>query len=194
MASTRLNEGHRGALRALAIRVVDCPEETKAEDRAYKRAAPLVAKVVLKQYPEAEMKVLSKYDLTRRDACINLQLTAGGVEQFKFRDGEEAVVANTEYSCRHRIYSTDERTTEAVTAWRQCFDAKEAAIKRKLADYTAFIASATTFEQVLEIWPEAEEIAPRIRKNLPVALSEETVAAITADSNRRMKSEHRKAT
>lgn len=191
--ATRLNQEHREALYDLARRVVDCPDEAKAEDAAYKKAAPLVRKCVEVKYPAADMAVLSKYDLVRRDHCIQLQLTAGGVEEFEFRHDEPPPVVASRGSCYGRIHPADEKTTAAVSAWKLAKDANEKARDKKLEQYRAFVRSATTFEQVLEVWPEASALTPNIARNLPVAVSVETIDAIKADSARRIRQAARRA-
>jgi hypothetical protein len=185
MAQTRLLESHRDALRDLARRVVDCPAETKGEEVAYQRAAAVCRKIIEKQFPAADMAVFAKYEMTRPDACVRFQLTAGGVEQFCFRKGEEVTVPRAG-GCSSRIYMADERATEAVQKWVAAKAAKESATQTKLRQYYSFIGAAPNFEQVLEIWPEASQLAAVISKNLPIALSEADIAAITADSTRRL--------
>lgn len=185
MAQTRLLESHRQALRDLSRRVVDCPTETKAEEAAYQKFSPVARKIIEKQFPAADMAVFAKYEMTRQDRCVRFQQTSMGVEQFEFRAGEEVTIPRNG-GCSSRIYMADERATELLQKWVSAKDAKEKALEAKLNQYSAFIESARTFEQVLEIWPEAIELEPRIKKNLPVALSETTIADITADSKRRI--------
>lgn len=183
--TTRLNQGHRDALMTLAHRVVDCPAEAKAEEAAYQKAAAAVRKIVEKRFVPADMAVFKKYEMTQQDTCIMLQLTAGGVERFMLRSEDGVTVPAG--SCNRRIYLTDEKQTELVTTWVATANALKNAKEKKLNDYRAFIQSSTTFEQVVEIWPEANELASRIVGNLPIAVSEETLAAITADAQRRLK-------
>ncbi|MDE2096543.1 MAG: hypothetical protein KGL39_04795 [Patescibacteria group bacterium] len=203
MAQTRLLESHRSALRDLARRVVDVPAETKAEESAYQRCVPLVRKAVEKVFVPADMAVFAKYELARTDRCLNFQLTAGGyelartdrclnfqltaagVEQFCFREGDGMTVPSNR-GCSSRIYMADDRTTDAITKWKLAYDAQKNAREKKLEEYINFINSARSFEQVLEIWPEASELAPRIQSNLPVAVSEDTLASIKRDSARRI--------
>ena len=201
--TTRLNQAHRSTLKELACRVVDVPAEAKAEDAAYQKAAPLVRALVEAEFPPAEMKVLAKYECTRRDRCINVQAETGGVEQFRFRvkdpandyDGSEGeddnldhpVIPSRSGSCRNRIYIASAKTHAAVAAWVKAEDVRRKALKEKLDKYLAFIAAAATYEQVLEIWPEASQVSDSITRNLPMSLNNDMLAEIKADSTRRMK-------
>lgn len=198
--ATRLNKGHRETLSDLANRVVDVPAETKAEEAAYQKAAPLVRALVEAEFPPTEMKLLQKYECARRDRCINIQGETGGVERFNFRRSDandwddEGQDGNTEHplvpdrrgnSCRNRIYIANAKTHAAVTAWVKAYEIKKKALKEKLDKYLTFINVAATYEQVLEIWPEASQVSDSITRNLPVAINEEVIAEIKADSARR---------
>lgn len=187
MAQTKLLEWHRRELRALMYRVVDCPAEQKAEEQAYQRAAPLIRKMIEKRYPLADMEVLKKYEVLRTDDCVNIQLTAGGVEQFKFKTDEKVGVPRTG-SCSTWVFLADDKITDAMQKWTAARDAAKTALAKKQSDYVSFIETATTFEQIVGIWPEASELAPKIARNLPVALNDDVIAQITADSKRRLRS------
>lgn len=199
--STRLNSNHRSTLTALADKIVDVPAEAKAEEVAYQKAAPLVRALVEAEFPPKEMAILLKHEVARRDRCINVQGETAGVERFEFRKVSETddddengnqdhplVPNRPDYSCRNRIYIANAKTQTAVAAWVKAFDAKRKAYKEKIAKYHSFIAYAATYEQVLETWPEAEQVRDRIVQNLPMALSNEDLNAIKADSARRLKS------
>lgn len=199
-APTRLNARHRDVLENLARKIVDVPAEAKAEEAAFNRAESLVRAAVEAEFPPAEMKILAKYEVARRDRCINVQSDAGGVEQFVFhtRDtkleefedegaDETHPLVPDRYGCRHRIYIVNAKTWNVVHAWKTARDAKRKALNEKLDKYLSFVRSATTYEQVLEIWPEASQVQDRIVSNLPSTLSTEVLAEITADSKRRMR-------
>lgn len=199
--STRLNQHHRSTLSALAKRIVDVPVEAKIEEAAYQKAAPLVRALVEAEYPPAEMKILAKYEVARRDKCINVQGDSGGTERFRFRmaetnstsedwddeaDNSHPLVPDRG-GCRNRIYIANAKTWAAVNAWTRAFDTKKKALKEKLDKYLTFIGVATTYEQILETWPEAIEVADSITRNLPSTVNPEMLAEIKADSARRMK-------
>lgn len=190
---TRLNAGHRDTLNNFARQVVDAPDEQKVLDKAYNKAAPLVLKVVEKEYPEKDMVVLKKYECASRDACIDLKGPDSTTKRFLFKDPETApyVAKKTYYG---KFYLADAKTYEAVEAWHDAKQAVEKVINDKLSKLRAFIRAATNFEQVLEVWPEAKRVALHISKNLPVALNDADIASITADSLRRLKNEDKVAT
>lgn len=83
-SQTRLTANHRTVRSALVTRIVDCPVEIKAEASAYAKALPLARKVVEATFKPADMEVFAKYDLSRTDKCINVQLEDQGVVRFAF--------------------------------------------------------------------------------------------------------------
>lgn len=188
MSSTRLTNNHRTVLVALVSRIVDCPAEIKAEAAAYAKALPMVRKIVEATYPPADMAVLSKYKLAIPDECVRVRHADMSVQQFNFRKDDAPQVANR-YDCGNRMYLSDERQQKAIEAWVDAAKALTDATKKKREDYAAFINSAATFEQLVEVWPEAMQVADRIKINLPATVNPEMLARIKADSAARMKSQ-----
>lgn len=192
MSKMRLLVSHREALIAFAHKIVDCPEEAKAEDASYRNALPMVQRAIEKRYPLDDMAVLKRYELVRYLKEIRVQLTVGGIDQFTFRAGEEQQFAYTKdyYSSQSPVIAVDEKTTDAISKWVLAAKTLKAARAVKLAQYEGFIKNATTFEQVLEVWPEAGQVTS-IKRNLPAAVSEQTIAFIAADSKRRIRAAER---
>jgi len=178
MSKTRMNEGLRDVLKALAVKVITCPKEQAAEEKAYAKAAPLVLATVQKKYPPRDMRVLAKYDKASHDDCIKLQLGAGGVEQFDFRKEKGPIVAYKTYSSP--IYAADSKTTDAVSEWCAARDALKAAQKSKQDDYAALIMSATHLDDIIEVWPEAEQFRPKQGRAL-IPMSPDVLKRIRAD-------------
>lgn len=186
MAKIRLNEGYRDFLTTLARQVVKCPAEAKAEDAAYKAAAPVVRGIVVARYPAKDMAVLLRYQKAAPDECIHIQLTAGGVAKFKFRADESAPLA-PEGSCYGRMYLADEAATKVIETYRVALDAHAKALKAKLGDYCALIRGAVHLDEVEEVWPEATQLRERNSRTLPMVLSEDVIKRIKADAAMRMK-------
>lgn len=197
--TTRLNAAHRSTLKALVHRVVDVPIEAKAEEAAYQKAESLVRALVEAEFPPADMKILAKYESARRDRCINVRLDAGGDENFTFRnakrsdndyadsDSDEHPLVPDTRSCKNRFYLANAKTSAAVSAWRKAEDTRREELAAKISKYETFIDVATTWEQVLETWPEAAQVSDSIVRNLPAAINADTLAEIKRDSTRRLK-------
>lgn len=175
---TRLNSDHRRALIRLAGEIISAGPETKAASAAYKKAAPLVMRDLTDKYPVKDMKVLERYESASRDDCIRVQMTSGGVTQFKFAKGSGPLTPNR-YGCH--IYAVKADTTDAIQDWAAAVDAEKEALAKKMQDYRSLIDFSRTLEDVETIWPEAAKVRASVILNLPVALSDDVVARIAAD-------------
>lgn len=181
MAKLRLTQAMRTRLRHLANKVVSCPTERATLTAAYKTAAVAVRKAVEKSLPPADMKVLRKYDQAAVDDCIRLNLTAGGVVVFRFDEDTGPV------SIGCRIFLADEQTTAAYNSWKAADDTWHKALRTKLSDYDALIDGATYYQDVVEVWPEAEQLRTEFGGGSLIAFSPDVVARIRADVKTRAK-------
>ncbi len=185
MSSIKINQDDRVFLRDFARSSIQCPAEEKADKEAYAKAAPLVRRLVEDRYSPKDMKLLAKYEQARNDNCIRLNLTAGGVVEFQFRDPDKGplVPGPRGYGCTNRIYAAGQHETDAISASLAASAAVQKARSAKLADYNALISASYTLEQIEEVWPAAgAALRPRKGRALPVILSDEVVARIKADA------------
>ena len=182
MASVKLLVSHREFLSGFAKESVKCAAEEAADAKAYAKAAPLARKALQTKYPVKDMKVLQKYGVAKGDRCIRLQLTAGGVVEFKFR-GDDLPLRPNGYDCGRHIYATDEAATQAISASLDAEAAFKKAMADKLRDYGALIAHSTTLEQIEAVWPAASALRPRLARSVPVILSDDVIARIKADAS-----------
>jgi hypothetical protein len=185
--SIRMNDAHRSFLFSLAGQNVKCPAEEKAEAAAYDKASPLVRKIVEEKFPPKDMRLLVKYDCAAPDSCIKLQLTAGGITQFNFRDVKDAPLLPNGYECRSRIFASDATVSAAVGAHELACGALKKARAKIMDDYRALIWSTPTLEQIEAVWPEAKALRERLNKTLPVRLSQDVINRIRADVATRAK-------
>jgi hypothetical protein len=177
---TRLTQSGRASLSALVRRVVTSPVEAMLERNAYATAAPLVRTLVEARYPPADMAVMKRYDAAFPDSCIQLQLTAGGMVQFNFED--EGPLCPRNRGCTGRVYLADDAVTGAFEGWQRAVEAHHGALMRKHADYYALIQNARHFEDVLAVWPEAEECRSACGAGtVAIGLTEDVLARIRSD-------------
>jgi hypothetical protein len=187
----RLNTDDRKVLKALVKTIVLCPQEQKQVDDAYNLVKGKIREYVLKQWPETDMKVLRKYKLTESQTSFCVQLTPGGVEQFNFskEDALEVPDSTAIYSGGYNrvIAVLDEKLTKLVNNWKTSKDLHTEVLAKKQGMYFSFIDSAKTFEQVLEVWPEAAQVSNQILSYLPSIVSDETISLIKKDVATRTK-------
>jgi hypothetical protein len=160
-----LHKAHREALKHLRDTVVRCLTEESAVKSAYRKAAPLVRRVVETEYPVKDMKVLLRYEAAERDDCIKLRMAHGAVQDvmFNFDDKNGPLVVRKTYS--GKFFLADDATTEAVLSWRTAKEARDKTLSQKKRDYATLIEAARTLEEVEVLWPEAKQIREAFAKN-----------------------------
>lgn len=174
MRKTRLNGTYRQRLKTLVQEIVQAPVEEAIMIAANIAVAPLILAVVNAKYPVADMAILKKYEAASPDRCINIQGPSQGVSEFKFLTVESAplVARNCHWN---QIYLIDQETLDLFLAWEEAETKWDDALKTKRSDYYSLINSSTTFEQVIEIWPEASRLLTKISPHTAVALLNEDI-------------------
>lgn len=184
MAKRRLTQWMREKLISYATETVKPAAETKALDAAYKKAAPLVRKIVEAKYKPADMAICAKYELTQPDACIRLQLANGAVQEFEFVE-DDGIPIVTRGSCYSRMYVADEKASAAIDAWAAARDAFKAEAKKRIAAYTALVQGSSTVEDVQAVWPEVSSLLPA--DNALIALGPAEMDILAADQKERQR-------
>lgn len=187
MAKTKLNMKHRSRLRALAANLVEQTTDKSARDEAHARAAKHISEQVAAMYPAGDMAVLLKYGLARTDRCI--YVTRGGADfdlfTFEVDDPLIPVRPGGRYNCNQR---TPIMLNDAAIASLDDFDREKKAIEegvlnRRRAFYV-LIDNAKTFEEVVDVWPAAEQLRSSIcGAGTAISLmSDDVIAQIRADA------------
>lgn len=186
MSKTRLNNHSRDVLNRLAERLVQVSDDELRASQ--KDGDTLVRKMVEHRYPPKDMKVLRQYEQAHEDRCIRVRLHAGGDFQWNIRKDSPSVWQPGRYSCSN-MHLADESTTAAIELFRKL----EADFKKrraeKLAPYYKLINSSSTFEAVVSVWAEAEQVRAECgaRSSAVVgAVTPEIIDAIHADMAERV--------
>lgn len=182
MAKRKLLRWMQDKLIAHATNTVSPAKEAKALTAAYRKAEPLVRKLVEAKYKPADMLICEKYGLTRRDSCIRVQFPNGGVEQFNFTEEETSPIV-PDGSCYSRMYLSDEKTATAVEAWISARDAFKSESTRRINAYRSLVMASTTVEDVVAAWPEVAGLLPP--PNALIAFDPEQIAILQADQRER---------
>ena len=179
MRKTRLTKYSRERLCALARYLVKVPDADLK--KAHTAASLAVRTLITTKYPPEDMAVLRRYNLGREDRCVRLRLRSGGDYQFNLSKDEPGVWHANSYCHMHLA---DEATTLTVEAFRKVETIHEELVEKKLEPYYKLINGSATFEAVLEIWPEAEQVRSQCGASataLVGAVTAEVVAAIQVD-------------
>lgn len=182
MAKRRLLQWMRDKLISHATNSVAPAKEAKALTAAYRKAEPLVRKLVEAKYKPADMVICEKYGLTKHDTCIKIQFPSGAVQQFDFAEAETAPVV-TSGSCYSRMYLSDEKTALAVEAWVVARDAFKAEVAKRINAYKALVMASSTVEDVVAAWPEVVNLLPAANDLIPI--NPEQIAILQADQRER---------
>lgn len=188
MPKLRLNNEHRQKLRRLAKRLVTAPQErVEAVNRAHQEAAALVREYLVAKFPQDDMELLEKYKVAAKDYCIKF-VWGEKWRMFNFNKEYDDVplIPLAAHTYNVKPYPSTPEIDRALNALEREGQALERASEEVLRPYLSLIEyQARTFEDVVEAWPEAEQIRAELEpKKLPVpitALKEK----IAADMQRR---------
>jgi hypothetical protein len=172
---TRLNTHARHCLMDLARSLIRCPDTDKREAEAFDIAAVLVRNEVENVFPPKDMKILEKYGQAGIDDCIRITGQGINMTLFRFKDGTGPL----SISCKTFLVSDE--TAAAVIRWENALKDHQEAIKAKVEDYRALVNSSRYFEDVTDIWPEAESVRDEIGTNALTVISPDLIKRIKAD-------------
>ncbi len=176
MSLVKLTQDDRFKLSSLVAKTVDCPVELEAWKVARKKVIKLANVAQAKQFPKEAMAVLSEFDCTH--SVTELALNVIDTE----KEGHE-VFDYYRVPCDPTIHPIT-FATELGIAPSQCIETDmdselhEAAIefgdlecdhtnalRRAAEDYNKMIKSAISFEDVVKVWPEAEQLRDKMERS-----------------------------
>jgi hypothetical protein len=186
LKNKRLSDSNRNSLYNLARkRIVETQDSTEL-DNAYEFAADAVHNALVEKYPQKDMKVLARYDAASPDGCV--YVSCGGYyeyDQFCFRSDDKRIpLRPSGRGCNSRnAFMLEGEAADAFRAYKKANEARDEAIKQRFADFKALIYAAKTFNEVTEVWPEAEQLREAIvgTSSALVVLSNDVVERIKAD-------------
>lgn len=181
----RLNTNHRETLRRFVNqKITGSVSLIKKRDSAYQTAANSLLAAFGKKFPDSEIAVLTKYELSERDDCVRIKTGegSGDVEEFSFHTGTGPVLPVCQ-NCYNsgRIFDFGDKIGANVTKWRASEDALEADCNARREAYHSLIFGASTDTEILKVWPESKEVFDKFNSNLPAQLTESHLAKIRAD-------------
>lgn len=184
MAKIRLNQGMRQELQKYAEGLIAFPEDETHLDRLRRTAAGLICHAMAKRAPYSDILVLAKYDKAREiDDKNSIRIVLDNYHQKYFVFGSEAPFWICDRWGSPEPLQVDQPTFDAVDAWA---DAKDALAKKKhdlLLDYYNLIAAAYSFEELCEVWPEAEVM----RDSIEGRAGKRAISCLSADALERIK-------
>lgn len=190
MAKTRLNKTHRELLKNLANSKIVSPETQERIDIAFTAYQVMGEELQAKQFPASDMAILKKYE------CAKPQTQIGVLFHDKTKDGKTAHESVTISEVLH--VDNDTWRTPASHKIQQPYDGKfhklckalkeaksnhEEVLRNKKNDYFALIDNARTFEDVAEVWEEANELQSTICTSTALSvISKDVIVRIKKDT------------
>lgn len=188
-----LNKADREALMEFANRNITCPDEKAALEAAYSAAKPLVLQTIHTRFPPADMAILERYGAARRDDCIRFGGSYDTDSTFYFNSGDPDVpLVPRQSGCGQLYYEWSREARDSLNAYVLARQKLEKARRSKMEDYRRLIVGSRMFNDVVEVWPAAEALRPKLipktkEQRALAVLSEEAIARIKADNAGAMK-------
>lgn len=186
MSKTRLYTRTRNILIAHARSKIVCPVEQAAVQQALVALTDTTTPLAEEHFPSRDMAVLNKYRKVTTQSFIELKRETNDT-------CEHVPVASPRWFPTNRYGNSCEQVVTLpdthdvwplLRTWKLAREQHDAARAAKLADYTALINAMRNFEDVVAVWPEAQEMTERVGQQaaLPlVHVNEDLVARIKAD-------------
>lgn len=181
MAKRRMREWMRDRLIMHVNKTVDPAPERKAMDAAYRKLAPMIARLVAHKFKPADMDVLTKYGVSTADTCIKLTLPDARVVQFQLRATDAVRVPVGR--CSGRMFLADHAIMAAYDHYSETLAAHKDETRRRVEGYDALIRNASSVEDIVAVWPEAAALLPATAIMAP--LTREQLALIELDRSQR---------
>lgn len=182
MGSVRLNDFNRGLLRDLVKSKVVFEAETKALSRRKNSLDERVLGVIKKEFPEYEMEILKKYNVT--EMCTSFSLIKKNTSVLTRYELDEPIIVadggfmNKRISVSEKLYGDVEKFLKSQNQLNE--DTRKAR-----SPYFELIKNSKTFNEVLEVWPEAAELKKTLGNNSLMLLPKKVKEGIRNDMQRR---------
>jgi hypothetical protein len=181
MAKLRLTNSMRHNLKELAKTLIQVPSGKSTLDSAYANLKPHIIALIHEKFPPKEMVILDKYKYASTAQNVRLQLTSGGINEFRFNDKDEHIpFVSHNHGWQTPILPANEEITKLFDAWIDARTKYKDAVAVIFADYEVLIRNANTLEDVIEIWPEAVQLRPKPAQ-LPSPISADIITRIKSD-------------
>lgn len=185
MAVKKLNQDNRAWLYNKARERILETQDKKLLDSTYKAAANVVASLVVKKFPQADMAVLERYKVARHDRCVYISTGGGDYQRFEFRENDKNIPLSPGEGCNRRTpYLLDDKQALILKAYFGAQKDHDKAIEVRTHDFRNMIYTVKTFEALATLWPGAEAYRDVIcgpREQALSVMSSEVLARITAD-------------
>lgn len=186
MTKIRLNKTHRAIISEYGQGVIEKLIDRAALDAAYETMLAGANAAIRRKFPEAEMLILRKPNLSTVDRCLKMQFPTGRVDGFTFDSKDHERVADLPYrrGCGSSdVFAVDEATEAAFESYQLLQKAYRDERSRKRANLDALVESARTLDDILEVIDLPTAVQERLGRKAQslVAISPDTLAQLRDD-------------
>jgi hypothetical protein len=186
MAKTRMSNEKREALLNWMMTQYD-EKNSKQFDKPRAKALKAMNSAIRKKYPEADMVVLRKYGVTRKDRCLRF-VDAESNQFFGFdwgygQEPEELADVPNSRGCRSDdVFTVSPAGREAIEALVRAKEDAVTARRQKERDYRSFLEASRYVEDVHDVVPLPEDMQRRFMSGAPlIPVNEELIASIKSE-------------
>lgn len=198
----RLNVSSRNLLMSHARDIIRKSHKmTEGHDKLHEKIVDMAVDLVKSVYPEADLKVLSKYNMVLEISrgnfryhdssdVFDIQFNKRTGKKILDRDEFTSIKIKVPYShagYNSKIYLASKELSDAMRQYDLEDTNYTKELNEKVENYRQVINHAKTFEQLIEYWPEAAQLSEQLIEKLPVAISNEVIESIRAESLARIK-------
>jgi hypothetical protein len=179
----KLNKTQRTVIEEYGVKHIQFTIDRKREAELHQAILDGANKAIRIRYPQEDMVILRKFNLTREDRCLRFQFPSQRVDGFSFK--LQTPIADMPY--KNGCFSGEVFPVDA--AFEEAFD-EYATVKRandkfqndKWQSFRALAIACVYLDEVLEVIELPEEIRERLghRSIGLVAVTPETVASLKA--------------
>jgi len=185
MTNTRLNTIHRDLLRNYGRERIASLIDRNEEKAFHAQVLVGANQAIRKRYPEEDMAVLRRYQVTHTDGCVRFQFPSGRVDGFYF-PSEEKGLADIPYrrNCTtDAAYPVDAAIEAAFDGYHKARTANDKEQHRRTSAFDSLLRAARTLEEVMEAIELPPEVLGRLgqKGTALVALSSDDLTRLKQD-------------
>jgi hypothetical protein len=179
----KLSKIQRAVIEEYGVKHIQSTIDRKQEAKLYQAMLDGANKAIRSRYPEDDMLILRKFELTREDRCLRFQFPSQRVDGFSFKYETPIADVPIKNGCfSGEVFPVDAAFEEAFDEYATLRKANDKLENDKSQCFRAFIIACVYLDEVLEVIELPEEIRERLghRSTGLVAVTPETVASLKA--------------
>jgi hypothetical protein len=181
----KLNKSHRQVIQDYGVKHITTAIDRIKEKKLLQAMLDGANAAIRVKYPENEMVILRKHNLTRKDFCLKFQFPSGRVDGFTFASDSEIADLPYRAGCYYGsndVFPVTEKFEKAFDDHAKLKAANDDTQKTKLDEFFSFLNACQFIDDVLDVIPLPGDIRKRLghESTALVAVTPETVKSLKA--------------